>query len=84
MTTGEMTSFQQNAHDAAYRSDVAIGFLANAAVRDARKLARGGDFGKARFVLTRAGMRLARLSGERFVCSEEYLTGLERAGLGQP
>jgi len=43
-----------------------------------------GRPGQARYVLTRAGQRLARLAGERFVHSEEYLSGLERAGLGQP
>lgn len=84
MTTQEMTPMQQQAHDAALTSNVAIGFLANAAVRDARKLARLGRFGEARYVLTRAGISISRLTGERFAHSEEYLTGLQRAGLGQP
>lgn len=84
MTTHQMTPLQQQAHDAALTSSVAVGFLANAAVRDARKLAVGGELGKARYVLTRAGIRLARLAGERFECSPEYLAGLDAAGLGQP
>lgn len=84
MTTNQMTPMQQQAHDAALTSDVAVGFLANAAVRDARKLVVDGRPGQARYVLTRAGQRLARLAGERFICSPEYLAGLERAGLGQP
>lgn len=84
MTTREMTPLQQQAHDAALTSDVAVGFLANAAVRDARKLVTTGSPGRADWVLTRAGMRLARLAGERFAYSEEYLAGLERAGLRQP
>lgn len=82
--TPAMTSFQRQAHDAALTSNVAVGFLANAAVRDAAALARRGEFGKARYVLTRAGISISRLAGERFECSEEYLAGLERAGLGQP
>lgn len=84
MTTHQMTPLQQQAHDSALRSDVAVGFLVNAAVRDARKLTVEGRPGRASWVLTRAGMRIARLSGEPFKHSPEYLDGLEAAGLGQP
>lgn len=80
----QLTPFQQQASDAALTSNVAVGFLANAAVRDARKLAKLGSHGQAAYLLTRAGVRIARLAGEPFTHSEEYLAGLQRAGLGQP